>query len=88
MMCHTKWLSATLAIALMASTAAAAETVAGGKVKSINADNKRQRGRQPGGQGEQERPQGRRCDQRFLVGAGPTFRIVSVAPTQRVVVSG
>ena len=40
MMCHTKWLSATLAIALMASTAAAAETVAGGKVKSINADNK------------------------------------------------
>ena len=36
----TKWLSATLAIALMASTAAAADTVASGKVKSINADNK------------------------------------------------
>jgi Cu/Ag efflux protein CusF len=40
MMCHTKWLSATLAIALLASAAAAADTVAGGKVKSINADNK------------------------------------------------
>ena len=40
MMRHTKWLSATLAIALMASTAAAADTVASGKVKSINADNK------------------------------------------------
>jgi len=39
-MCHTKWLSATLAIALMASTAVAADTVASGKVKSINADNK------------------------------------------------
>jgi len=39
-MCHTKWLSATLAIALLASTAAAADTVAAGKVKSINADNK------------------------------------------------
>jgi hypothetical protein len=37
---HTKWLSATLAIALFASTAAAADTVASGKVKSINADNK------------------------------------------------
>jgi hypothetical protein len=40
MMHHTKWLSATLAIALFASTAAAADTVASGKVKSINADNK------------------------------------------------
>jgi Cu/Ag efflux protein CusF len=39
-MCLTKWLSATLAIALLASTAAAADTVASGKVKSINADNK------------------------------------------------
>jgi Cu/Ag efflux protein CusF len=39
-MCLTKWLSATLAIALMASTVAAADTVASGKVKSINADNK------------------------------------------------
>lgn len=36
----TKWLSTTLAIALLASSAAAADTVAGGKIKSINADNK------------------------------------------------
>jgi Cu/Ag efflux protein CusF len=40
MMCLKKWLGATLAIALLASTAAAADTVASGKVKSINADNK------------------------------------------------
>jgi Cu/Ag efflux protein CusF len=40
MMCLTKGFSATLAIALLASTAAAADTVASGKVKSINADNK------------------------------------------------
>lgn len=40
MMSLTKWLGATLAIALMASTVAAADTVSGGKVKSINADNK------------------------------------------------
>jgi hypothetical protein len=40
MMCLKNWLSATLAIALMASTVAAADTVASGKVKSINADNK------------------------------------------------
>lgn len=40
MMRLTKWLSATLVIALMASTVAAADTVAGGKVKSVNADNK------------------------------------------------
>ena len=40
MRCLKNWLSATLAIALMASTAAAADTVAGGKIKSINADNK------------------------------------------------
>ena len=40
MMCHTKWLCATLVIALTASTAAAADTVASGKIKSINADNK------------------------------------------------
>ena len=39
MMCLSKWLSATLAIALLASTAAA-DTVLAGKVKSINADNK------------------------------------------------
>ncbi len=39
-MCLTKWLSATLAIVLMAGTAAAADTIASGKVKSINADNK------------------------------------------------
>jgi hypothetical protein len=37
---HTKWLSATLAIVLLASTAAAAETVTGGKITSINAENK------------------------------------------------
>jgi len=37
---HTKWLSAALTVALMASTAAAAYTVASGKVKSINADTK------------------------------------------------
>jgi len=40
MMCLTKWLSPALAIALLAGAAAAADTVAGGKVKSINADNK------------------------------------------------
>lgn len=40
MMRLTKWVSATLAIALLANTAAAEDTVAGGKVKSINADNK------------------------------------------------
>jgi Cu/Ag efflux protein CusF len=39
-MCLKNWLSATMAIALLASTAAAADTVASGKVKSINADNK------------------------------------------------
>ena len=39
-MCLTKWLSAPLAIALLASTAGAADTVSSGKVKSINADNK------------------------------------------------
>lgn len=36
----TKWTSAALAIALMAGTAAAADAVFSGKVKSINADNK------------------------------------------------
>jgi len=36
----SKWISATMAIALMAGTAAAADTIASGKVKSINADNK------------------------------------------------
>ena len=39
-MCLTKWLSATLAIALLASTAAAADTTVGGKIKSINAEKK------------------------------------------------
>jgi hypothetical protein len=39
-MCLKNWLSATLAIALLASSAAAADTVAAGKIKSINADNK------------------------------------------------
>jgi hypothetical protein len=36
----TKWLSTTLVIALLANTAMAADTVAAGKIKSINADNK------------------------------------------------
>ena len=36
----TKWISTTLAIVLMAGAAAAADTVAGGKIKSIDADNK------------------------------------------------
>jgi hypothetical protein len=40
MMCLTKWISTTLAIALLASTAVAAEVVTSGKVKSVNADNK------------------------------------------------
>jgi len=40
MMCLTKWLSTTLAIALLASTAAAVDTVASGKVKSVDTDNK------------------------------------------------
>ena len=40
MKCFTKWLSAALAIALLAGSAAAADQVAGGKVKSINAEKK------------------------------------------------
>ena len=36
----SKWISATLAIVLLAGSAAAADTVSGGKVKTINADNK------------------------------------------------
>jgi hypothetical protein len=40
MMCLSKWISATLAIALLAGTAAASEKVFTGKVKSINGDNK------------------------------------------------
>lgn len=40
MMRHTKWFSATLAIALMASTAAAADLVSSGTVKSIDAEKK------------------------------------------------
>jgi hypothetical protein len=39
-MCLSKWISATLAIALLASSAAAADTVTSGKVKSINAEKK------------------------------------------------
>ena len=39
-MCLSKWISATMALALMTGTAAAADKVASGKVKSINADNK------------------------------------------------
>jgi hypothetical protein len=39
-MCLSKWISATLAIALMAGSAAAADTVSNGKVKSIDAGNK------------------------------------------------
>ena len=40
MKCLTKWLSALLAIALMASTAAAVDTVVSGKIKSVDTDNK------------------------------------------------
>jgi hypothetical protein len=40
MMCLSKWTSAAVAIALMAGTATAADKVASGKIKSINADNK------------------------------------------------
>jgi Cu/Ag efflux protein CusF len=40
MMCVRKWISATLAIALLASTASAADTVAHGKVKVISPENK------------------------------------------------
>jgi hypothetical protein len=40
MMCLTKWLSATLAIALLAGSAAAADTSVAGKVKSINGEKK------------------------------------------------
>jgi Cu/Ag efflux protein CusF len=40
MMCLTKAFSGILAIAILAGTAAAAESVASGKIKSINADNK------------------------------------------------
>jgi hypothetical protein len=40
MMCLTKMLSAALAIALLAGTAAAADTIVGGKIKSISADKK------------------------------------------------
>jgi hypothetical protein len=40
MMSLTKWISATLAIAFLVGNAAAADTVASGKVKSVNADNK------------------------------------------------
>src|ERR1051325_7179 len=40
MMCLKNWLAATFVVALMASTAAATDTVTNGKIKSINADNK------------------------------------------------
>jgi Cu/Ag efflux protein CusF len=40
MMCFTKWLGATMAVALLAGSAMATDTVASGKVKSINAENK------------------------------------------------
>jgi ribonucleotide monophosphatase NagD (HAD superfamily) len=40
MMRLTKWISATLAVAVMASTVGAADTVAAGKIKSIDADGK------------------------------------------------
>jgi Cu/Ag efflux protein CusF len=40
MMGFRKWLVATFAVVLLAGTAAAADTVSGGKIKSINADNK------------------------------------------------
>ena len=39
-MCFTKWTSATLAIALLAGNVAGADTVTGGKIKSIDADAK------------------------------------------------
>lgn len=39
-MCLKNWLGATLAIALLTNVAAAADAVASGKIKSINADNK------------------------------------------------
>ena len=39
-MCLSKWIGATLAIVLWAGTGAAADTTVGGKVKSVNADNK------------------------------------------------
>jgi len=40
MMGLTKWIGATLAIALMAGAVGAADTTAGGKIKSINAEKK------------------------------------------------
>jgi hypothetical protein len=40
MMCLAKGFSAVVAVALLASTASAVDTIASGKVKSINADNK------------------------------------------------
>jgi hypothetical protein len=40
MMCLSKWLSASLAIVLVAGAAAASDTTLGGKVKSINAEKK------------------------------------------------
>ena len=39
-MCLSKWIGATLAIALLAGSVVAADTTAGGKIKSINAEQK------------------------------------------------
>jgi hypothetical protein len=39
-MCLCKWIAATTAMVLLAGSVAATDTVAGGKVKSVNADNK------------------------------------------------
>lgn len=39
-MCFSKWISATVAIAFLAGTAMAADTITAGKVKSVNAENK------------------------------------------------
>lgn len=40
MKCFTKWISASMAIAVLAGMASAADTVSAGKIKSINTDNK------------------------------------------------
>jgi Cu/Ag efflux protein CusF len=39
-MCLSKWIGATMAIALLAGSVVAADTTAGGKIKSINAEKK------------------------------------------------
>lgn len=40
MMCLSKWIGATLAVALLAAPVVAADTTTGGKIKSINAEKK------------------------------------------------